>query len=458
MELINVLPDFTDAFGDKRIDKRAKEALQKLMKGRNSSIRNISDNEAEQRSLYRLLGNESFTEHAIEKSLVCRCNNLCEGRHVLAIQDTVELNLSGQKRRHKPNSGFGEISKTGVEGFLLHSSMVIDAKKATALGYSYIKTWHRPADRQTKTERNYSRQPIEDKESYKWIEATCQTKKALSQAEKITVVADRESDIFELIVKAKELDINLLIRSRLDRKLTTSERMLTHLQNLPVMHTYQLSILGDIRKNIPKRIAHMELKWSEITILKPGKNTAGQPGQTLTVVEAKEAMSKGINWRLLTTHKIHTYEDALQIVEWYKQRWYIEQMHRLLKQEGFRIERSQLAEGHAVRKLTMLAMIAALKIIQMMMAYEDDNEQDAASVFTEDEQLCMQKAILKLEGNTPKQQNPHKQGTLKWATWVIARLGGWKGYKSQRKPGPIVLQKGFIKFYNIYEGWLLSKT
>jgi len=59
---------------------------------------------------------------------------------------------------------------------------------------------------------------------------------------------------------------------------------------------------------------------------------------------------------------------------------------------------------------------------------------------------------------TIKQQNTHKQGTIKWATWIIARLGGWKGYQSQRKPGPIVLQKGFIKFYNLYEGWNLYQN
>ncbi len=58
-----------------------------------------------------------------------------------------------------------------------------------------------------------------------------------------------------------------------------------------------------------------------------------------------------------------------------------------------------------------------------------------------------------LEGETEKQKNSTKSNTLKWATWVIARLGGWKGYKSQRKPGPIVLQKGLARFYHMYEGW-----
>nr|MCS3812219.1 hypothetical protein [Mucilaginibacter sp. X4EP1] len=61
----------------------------------------------------------------------------------------------------------------------------------------------------------------------------------------------------------------------------------------------------------------------------------------------------------------------------------------------------------------------------------------------------------KLEGETDKLKNPSPANTLKWATWIIARMGGWKGYASQRKPGPIVLQKGLVKFYNVYEGWSL---
>ena len=61
----------------------------------------------------------------------------------------------------------------------------------------------------------------------------------------------------------------------------------------------------------------------------------------------------------------------------------------------------------------------------------------------------------KYEGETEKLKNPAKANTLKWATWIIARLGGWKGQSSQRKPGPIVLQKGLAKFYNVYEGWKL---
>ena len=43
---------------------------------------------------------------------------------------------------------------------------------------------------------------------------------------------------------------------------------------------------------------------------------------------------------------------------------------------------------------------------------------------------------------TEKQKNKNKPGTMKWAAWIVARLGGWKGYESQHPPGPITFFKG----------------
>jgi hypothetical protein len=103
----------------------------------------------------------------------------------------------------------------------------------------------------------------------------------------------------------------------------------------------------------------------------------------------------------------------------------------------------------------MLAMMATLRILQMMLAYEDENEQPIDEVFDKDQQQCLTMLNKQLEGETDKLKNPAKMNTLKWATCIIARLGGWKGYTSQRKPGPIVLQKGLAKFYHMYEGWTI---
>jgi len=58
---------------------------------------------------------------------------------------------------------------------------------------------------------------------------------------------------------------------------------------------------------------------------------------------------------------------------------------------------------------------------------------------------------------TEKLKNPAKK-YLKMGNMDHRPPGGWKAYTSQKKPGPIVLQKGLVKFYNVDEGWLLFQN
>ena len=434
--------------------------MNKLTVGRNSSIRQITQTQAEQKSIYRLLENECFSEQAIESSIINKCSELSAGRHLLCIQDTTEFNLSGNENRLKKQSGIGTTSNKDTPGFFMHSGLVIDALGGSALGYCGIKLWHRSETKPGRYERKYQKQQITKKESNKWLEVSANAKKLLSEAKSVTIIADRESDIYDLLASVPDEKTHILIRSNADRRLETGSTLSVYLDALPVMHHHILNVQGDIRKNIKKRQAILNMKWGTVKIKKShtSLNPLLEKSVELTVLEVQEqGMKNGIYWRILTTHKISSSQDALQIIEWYKQRWYIEQIHRLLKNEGIRIERSQLESGWSVRKLTLLSMMAVLRILQMMLAYENETEQPIEEVFNKKEQACLAQVNNEMQGETFKQKNTSNTKTLKWATWIIARLGGWKGYKAQRKPGPIVLQKGLIKFYNLFEGWLLSQ-
>ena len=48
-----------------------------------------------------------------------------------------------------------------------------------------------------KHEREYTKLPIEQKESYKWIQGSDRSKEVLSKAKSVIIVQDREGDIFE---------------------------------------------------------------------------------------------------------------------------------------------------------------------------------------------------------------------------------------------------------------------
>ena len=45
-----------------------------------------------------------------------------------------------------------------------------------------------------------------------------------------------------------------------------------------------------------------------------------------------------------------------------------------------------------------------------------------------------------------------------WASWIIARLGGWSGYATGRPAGPITIGHGLKRFAAILHGFTLSQN
>ncbi|MEH2020973.1 hypothetical protein [Nostoc sp.] len=86
-----------------------------------------------------------------------------------------------------------------------------------------------------------------------------------------------------------------------------------------------------------------------------------------------------------------------------------------------------------------------------------DNTQLSAALTFCQQQQCLLGLQCSVEGDTQKLQNPYPQGCLPWATWIIARLGGWSGYLSQRPPGMPTLVRGLRQFESIFFGWKLSQ-
>jgi hypothetical protein len=434
--------------------------MNSLLHGSNSTVRQLSKSRAEQKAFYRFLINENVTEEELASCCCERTASLCAGKHLLVINDSSEINLSAQQAHLKSDSGIGVTGNNIAAGFFTHLGLVIDIEACQALGYSSMHLWHRSEDREDKRARDYNHLPIEQKESYKWLRCGLESKEALKEAASCTIVGDRESDIYELLSDLPDENTHVILRSRFNRQTAEGERLYSLLAQTEIRGSYTIKIDGDPRKQTKSRTAVMQVKYCEAWVTrpkeKPGKkNKADQV--KVWIVEAREVgKTDGVCWRLITDHVIKNFTDALQIIEWYKMRWWIEEVFRLLKNKGYRIEDSQLESGWAIRKLTIMLLQTILRVMQMLVAYDSDEEQDAGITFTEDEIACLEKAGNREQGNTEKLKNRHKKGTLKWATWIVARLGGWSGYDSQRRPGPITLKNGLDKFQNIYLGWCIA--
>lgn len=460
----NFTVNYTGLLRDARLERRGKKLWNQLSMTPCSSIRRISSTNAEQRANYRFLNNERVTEDAFTAEAARRVEAMSDGRHLLCIQDTCEVNLSSHKGRLKAGSGLGR-SDNADSGycFKLHPALVMDAESMNPLGFSHIKLFHRPHDLPDKHQRNYSRQPIEEKESYKWLEVAQASKQVLQNAASVTFIEDREGDIYEQFARIPEASVHLLVLSRATRKLVGGTDLYRQVNSCPVAGTYTVDVPTDKRKGQYRRQAELELRFMTCRLQCPAnlrKNEYPSSIQVscIAVKETDPAVETPIDWKLLTTHSIKDFSQALRMVQWYSSRWYIEQLFRLLKKQGFGLEQTELENGWAMRKLAVMQLTALLKIIQMNIAYsQPEGGQPIEEVFDDQQIEVLQLLNKKLQGKTPKQQNLNDPSRTKWATWIVARLGGWKGYDSQGPPGVIALKRGLDRLNYIIEGVNLSK-
>jgi hypothetical protein len=128
-------------------------------------------------------------------------------------------------------------------------------------------SWNRSFDKLDKHERDYKSQSIEEKESYRWIESSQSSQNHLKAADLVTIVADRESDIYEEFVMVPDKKTHLLIRSKHDRCLyDEKEKLFSHLSSQPVIGSYQFSLKGDRRRNRKGREALMAVRFTKVKI------------------------------------------------------------------------------------------------------------------------------------------------------------------------------------------------
>lgn len=141
-----------------------------------------------------------------------------------------------------------------------------------------------------------------------------------------------------------------------------------------------------------------------------------------------------MHWRLLTTHTVVTLADACRITGFYRQRWTIEQVFRVMKTKGFDIEAVRVAEDGPFENLTTATLIAAIQVLQMVRERDGVAGRPLQDALDPEDQPALEAICQSLEGKTEKQKNPHPKGSSAYANWVCARLGKWTGYYG--KPGP----------------------
>jgi hypothetical protein len=440
-------------FGDIRLDRRGLSFLLAMVKHQTVCLRRLAGVlRSPTLALTRFLENFRVKVETIVEGWSDATSVACAGRHVLAIQDTSEINF---KTTPDNRRGLGKIGKGSGHGLLLHAMIGVDAQTGGLLGLVAGRIWTR-SDR-VKTP--HCKRRLADKESERWLSTSEAAKDVLAQADMVTEVSDRESDLYVKWARVPQPGFHLLGRAMHDRPIVEGGGTLS---------TAPLTLAGDAyielreRPGREARKAHVMARFGQVTLKRPRHTTEKGLPRTVkvTLVEVSEVDAppgvEPILWRLLTTHIVANAIMAWTIVSWYRLRWTIEQFFRTLKQQGLDVENSQVETAERLMKLVAIAARAAAMIMQLVHARDGKSEQDAAIAFTPVEIKVLEALVPTLEGKTILQRNPHPPKTLAWAAWVIAKLGGWNGYPKSRPPGPITFRHGLQYFKAIVKGWELK--
>jgi hypothetical protein len=407
----------------------------------------------------RFLRNGSVTAAEMSRHAGQQTARRVVGRAVVAIQDTSELVLGGRRARA---AGYGPVGKgSALGGLLLHPVLALEIGSEALLGLVSMQVWNRSEGGKRASRRERS---TAAKESQRWIDGLQQASAVLSQAASITVLCDREGDMYELFAQ-RPGNVHLVVRACQNRRVEPTEPSEAKLLFGLIDEQPEQ---GWIAVQVPAgpgrqaRTAELAVRFAPAMLRRPlhGADPALPETAAVAVVEVRETTmpvdgSKPILWRLLTTHPVTDLAQAQQVVGLYRLRWTIEEFFSTLKKAGFDIEAADIGEPAAMINFVAAATIAAVTIKQLVQARDGTTSQRLSDAFEPDDRPVFEALSAKLEGKTDRQRNPHPQGSLAFAAWVIARLGGWTGYYG--KPGPKVMRIGLADFRAIKHGYTLAR-
>ncbi len=445
--------------GHQKLDRTYLELIERVSNRLSLRIRNIAGDRKQEVRFGRLLRHGELCLNEMIQMGVEFSMSGTATEHVLLVQDSSELSFG-----YAPfQSGLSEVGSGAELGFYIHPVIAMDAQSHICLGLANVEVFKRaekPLDR--------NKEKFEHKQSFRWLSSVVTAKKHCAPCKDVTVIADREGDIYDALCGYQSEGMDFVIRSNHNRPLGSENK---GFKINELVETW--AVCGSYECDLPrtdKRSAHkalLEVKYGKVTLIRPEKPVSRHlaPILEVYVIEVKEHPSTVVNnerpihWRLITSHPVCNMASAQEIIIWYTKRWNIEQVFRLLKKQGLDLTESLAHKYETLSRLAVVGLVAAVRVLQLVTARDNPDNTPASIAFSGHEIKILEALNPSLEGRTEIQKNPHPPKTLAFAVWVIARLGGWKSYsKSERPPGPITFFNGLKRLQNYLDLSILMHT
>lgn len=439
-------------FQDKRLNKRCQKIASDLEQQPTEPINQACEDWADTKAAYRFFDNPKVTPEKIVRPHSQRTVQRMKAQAlVLAIQDTTFLNYT----HHPHTEGLGALGgkkEMGQRGFGLHTTLVATVQ-GQPLGILTQQYFERPIEEASRPHRRTQQQPIEEKESYRWIEAFEKTIELTPAGVQVVTVCDREGAIYEMFTTAQERHASLLVRASADRRLDEESKSLwakTECQK--TVGGLTVHITGNDKR--PERDATVSVRFCTVTLRPPWRPQQKKlPPVTLTAILVREEnppanIKEPIEWLLLTNTTVTDFQQAAQVIEWYCCRWQIEILHKIIK-SGCRVEDCRLQTAARLKNYIALMCVVAWRLQWLTYINRTDPLSPCTTVLTTIEWQALYMRIHKTSA-LPK-TIPTTHQALRW----VAQLGGFLGRKSDGEPGVVVIWRGWKRLQDLAATWAL---
>ncbi len=364
-----------------------------------------------------------------------------------AVADSTSYTFPGDAAR----VGLGPVNESD-QGFLAHVTLLVSADGTrTPLGVVDIETWVRSGQGEKA-----------EKESGRWGRSMLRAATTAAGASLIHV-ADRESDIYELLVELRAKRQRFILRGGQDRNVFPlsagdATRLFEAARTCPPSYTVDIPISARRTKGIARqdkafpvrrsRTAHLSFATLSVKVKRPRRlGTKVQESVQVNVVHVFElgppVGEPAIEWLLLTSEPVNTPEDIAFVVDGYRTRWVIEEFFKATK-TGCSYESKQLESYDTLTSLLAYVLVVAYALILMRALSRTGREEPADTVLSPT-QIKILRAL-----NTKLPATP----TVRTALLAVAGLGGH--LKNNGDPGWRTLSKGWRTLTDYEAGYELA--
>ncbi|MCB9026111.1 MAG: IS4 family transposase [Bdellovibrionaceae bacterium] len=456
---MNISSEFKGVqLGDKRLNRRIELLAEVFEKNHGQSICFSCQDWKTSKAAYRFFDNDRFDEDDIIEPHLAqtykRMNCINKDEKILVLHDSSEITFPGNKIIEGGGfMGAYEHNVTGkelsIKGMMMHSSLAATST-GVPLGLVAQKLWTRDIKDRRKIRnlgQNFTRVPVEEKESFKWIEGV-NSVVAEFQPERLVHICDRDADMYELFFNSISLNTNFIIRAVHQRATAKGKvKIFDRISKTTPCGEYELHLPKTHKRKA--RTAKIKVRYYKVKLLPPVAKGQEYPPIELFVISAKEresAVEDRVDWKLLTNMPITNFETALEKINWYKERWNIEVFFKILK-SGFGIERSRLRHIDRLKKFVAFTCVMSWKIFWLSKISREAPESERRYSFTREQRSI----LIKFERGSNRTRLKVSSNSNDF-TIAFARLGGYLARNSDPPPGPIVLWRAMMRLNDIQLG------